>query len=108
MLEGQAQLVHRLGEALATLRLDPQAVLDHGEHIAVSSVNSRIALACEQRLDLGFAHALGDHHGKGDRDARAALVTAQQRAAEPERAFPGATDVDELAAEIAADLAARP
>lgn len=37
-----------------------------------------------------------------------ALVTAQQRAAEPERAFPGASDVDELAAEIAADLDARP
>lgn len=34
-----------------------------------------------------------------------ALVTDAERAAHPERSFPGATDVDALAAEIAADLA---
>ena len=64
-----------------------------------------VALKAAAEAWMGaVAHALRDTPARVVVRRVQALVSAEDRAANPERAFTGATDVDALAAEIAAEL----
>lgn len=65
-----------------------------------------VALKAAAEAWMGaVAHALRDTPARVVVKRVKSLVTAQERAANPDRPFTGATDVDDLAAEIAAELA---